>query len=109
MSLSGQGQDWPNAITAYAEKHEIVIKGQYGVSRDDYPGEKLPSGKLRLVRKAASADKWKFKQQYKKSSAACGHGGMKFDITKMSKNEGKASAFDKKDLLDELTSIPSED
>ncbi|KFZ04625.1 hypothetical protein V501_09120 [Pseudogymnoascus sp. VKM F-4519 (FW-2642)] len=28
MSVRGEDQDWPNAITAYAEKHDINIKGK---------------------------------------------------------------------------------
>ncbi|PVH69177.1 hypothetical protein DL98DRAFT_598877 [Cadophora sp. DSE1049] len=109
MSLRDEDQDWPNAITAYAEKHNIEIKGKYGVTKKYYPAHSLSSKKLALVRAVASTDKWKFKQRYRVFSATYGNGGVEFDITKMSRAERRAKAFDHKDPLDEMLPIPSED
>lgn len=109
MSLRGEDQDWPNAITAYAEKHEIKIKGKYGVTGKHYRANRLSTKKIALVGKAASVDKWNFKQRYREFSAAYGNGGVEFDITKMSKAERRAKAFDNKDPLDEMPPVPSED
>jgi len=109
MSLRDEDQDWPNAITAYAEKHNIEIKGKYGVTKKCYPAHRLSSKKLALVMAVASIDKWKFKQRYREFSAAYGNGGVEFDITKMSKAERRAKAFDNKDPLDEMPPVPSED
>lgn len=108
MSLRGKGQDWPNAITAYAEKHGINIKGKYGITGKHYRVSRLSTKKRALVEKAASIDKWMFKQQYKEFSATYGNGGVEYDITKMSKAERSANAFDKKDPLDETHPISSE-
>lgn len=109
MSLRDEDQDWPNAITAYAEKHNIKIKGKYGVTKKYYRAHRLSSKKLALVRAVASIDKWKFKQRYREFSVAYGNGGIEFDITKMSKAERRAKAFDDKDPLDEMPPVPSED
>lgn len=104
MSFRGKDQDWPNAITAYAEKHNIKIKGKYGIT-----GKHYPSKNVALVRMAASADKWKFKQRYRKFSADYGNGGVEFDITEMSEAERKAKAFDNEDPLVIMPPVPSED
>ncbi|KFY67676.1 hypothetical protein V496_01462 [Pseudogymnoascus sp. VKM F-4515 (FW-2607)] len=104
MSFRGKDQNWPNAITAYAEKHNIMIKGKYGIT-----GKHYPSRKVAFVRMAASADKWGFKQRYKKFSADYGNGGVEFDITEMSEAERRAKAFDNKDPLVVMPPIPSED
>lgn len=109
MSVRGENQDWPNAITAYAEKHDIKIKGKYGISGKHYRADRLSAKKIALVGKAASVDKWKFKQRYKEFSAAYGNGGVEFDITKMPVAERKAKAFDNEDPLDEMPPVPSED
>ena len=74
-----------------------------------YPSDRLSSKKLALVRKAPSADKWKFKQRYREFSAVYGNGGVEFDITKMCKAKRSANAFDLKDPLDEMPPVPSED
>lgn len=109
MSLGDEDQDWPNAITAYAAKHDTNIKGKYGVTGENYPADELSAKKIALVEKAASVDKWDFKRRYKKFSATYGNGGVEFDITKMSKAERKAKAFDKKDPLVGMPPVPSED
>jgi hypothetical protein len=109
MSSRDENQDWPNAITAYAEKHKIEIKGKYGVTKEYYRSQKLSSKKLTLVRSVASIDKWEFKARYREFSAAYGNGGAEFDITKMSKAERIAKALDNKDPLDEMPPVPSED
>jgi hypothetical protein len=109
MSVRGEDQDWPNAITAYAEKHDIKIKGKYGITEKHYRANRLSAKKIALVGKAASVDKWKFKQRYREFSAAYGNGGVEFDITKMPEAERKAKAFDNEDPLDEMPPVPSED
>ncbi|KFY80532.1 hypothetical protein V499_00607 [Pseudogymnoascus sp. VKM F-103] len=109
MSVRGEDQDWPNAITAYAEKHDIKIKGKYGITGKHYRANRLSAKKIALVGKAASVDKWKFKQRYREFSAAYGNGGVEFDITKMPEAERKAKAFDNEDPLDEMPPVPSED
>ncbi|KFY69617.1 hypothetical protein V496_00094 [Pseudogymnoascus sp. VKM F-4515 (FW-2607)] len=104
MLWSSKDQDWPNAITAYAEKHNIEIKGKYGITGKHYPPKKVA-----LVKMAASADKWRFKQRYRKFSAEYGNGGVEFDITKMSEAERRANAFDNKDPLVVMPPVPSEE
>lgn len=102
--MSDEDQGWPNAITAYAEKYNIKIKGKYGVTEKNYRSKK-PS----LVWVAASTDKWRFKSRYRTFAKAYGHGGVVFDITKMPKDERIAKALDNKDPLDVMPPVPSED
>jgi hypothetical protein len=109
MSLKGEYQDWPDAIMAYAKKHDIKIKGKHGVTGKHYRTNKLSTKMIVLVGKATSVDKWKFKRRYREFSAAYGNGGVEFDITKMSKAERRAKAFDNKDPLDDMPPVPSED
>ena len=53
--------DYPAMICAFAEKHGVPVKGVHDV--EAYSVEHLDEDQVALVRKAATKDKFKFKQQ----------------------------------------------
>lgn len=55
---------YPAMIRLYAEKHKMPIKGVYGVNKyvDNWKIDELDEAQVKLVKKAAVKDKFKFKQ-----------------------------------------------
>lgn len=58
MSLT-EFTEWPNALTAYAEKHGIVIAGVYGITDGSkYPAEIDDEEVAELVEKQGGEARW---------------------------------------------------
>ena len=113
--LLTESAQWPNIIVAYADKHNIDIKGVFDVTGEDYPADDLDDEMFDLVnKKSRAADKWKIKTEWAAFSRKYGGrrgrlGGNEFDIFKMSKWERIDAAFDKKDPVATMPKPPPED